>query len=141
MAANITFSSQYLTATLNQSIVGTRFIAETGYIRRKGYYELNPVFHYKFFPNSNLIINHGPGVKGDMFFDHSFSLTDRETQFSYNVEWINKSTSSIDLKETFISFSRHSIRPIQADFSLVKMKNFHWNEIGGIIRFRSPKTV
>ena len=49
-AANITYSTQYLTATLNQSWVGADYIAEVGYIRRKGYYEINPALQYKFFP-------------------------------------------------------------------------------------------
>ena len=74
MAANLTYSSQYLTATLNQSFVGSGYIAETGYIRRRGYYEINPMFQYKFFPESDIIINHGPGVRMDMLFNPSFFL-------------------------------------------------------------------
>ena len=44
VAANITYSTQYLTATMNQSWVGADYLAEVGYIRRKGYYEINPDF-------------------------------------------------------------------------------------------------
>ena len=54
-AANITYSSQYLTASLNQSWVAAGYISEIGYIRRKGYYEVNPILQYKFFPKSSAI--------------------------------------------------------------------------------------
>jgi hypothetical protein len=130
MAANITFASQYLTATLNQSLVGTGYIAETGYIRRRGYYEINPVIHYKFFPDSKIIINHGPGVKADMFFDPSLSLTDRETQLSYSIEWINKSTASIDFKETYIKLQGPFDPTNTGGLQLDKNEEFHWNEVG-----------
>ncbi|MCJ7449749.1 MAG: carbohydrate binding family 9 domain-containing protein [Bacteroidales bacterium] len=130
IAANLTFSSQYLTATLNQSIVGTGYVAETGYIRRRGYYEINPIFQYKFFPNSNIIINHGPGVKTDMFFDTSLSLTDRETQLLYSVEWINKSTTSVDVKETYIKLQAPYDPTNTGGILLNANEDFNWKEIG-----------
>jgi hypothetical protein len=130
IAAHLTYSSQYLTATLNQSLVGTGYIAETGYVRRRGYYEINPIFQYKFFPKSKIIINYGPGVKMDMFFDPSFSLTDRETQLLYSVEWINKSTSSIDVKETYIKLQAPYDPTNTGGVQLDADDDFHWKEIG-----------
>ena len=78
VAANITYSTQYLTATLNQSWVGADYIAEVGYIRRKGYYEINPILQYKFFPSASKIANHGPGIKLDLLSDPAFKITDRD---------------------------------------------------------------
>lgn len=130
LAANITFSSQYLTATLNQSLVGEGYIAETGYIRRRGYYELNPILQYKFFPKSNTIISHGPGLKTDMFFDSSFSLTDRETQFSYSVEWINRFVTTIDAKETYIKLLAPYDPTNTGGEQLVAGAEFNWTDIG-----------
>ena len=62
LSANIAYSTQYLTATLNQSWVGADYVAEVGYIRRKGYYEINPIFQYKFFPAASRIADHGPSL-------------------------------------------------------------------------------
>ncbi len=44
-----------------------------------------------------------PGAKMDMFFNpsSSFSLTDRETQLSYRIEWKNNSITPVDVKETY----------------------------------------
>ncbi len=130
IAANITFSSQYLTATLNQTAVGSGYTAETGYIRRRGYYEVNPIFQYKFFPESAIVINHGPGLKLDMFLDPSFNLTDRETQLSYRIEWINKMTSSIDVKETYIKLQDPYDPTNTGGIPFDTGRDFRWKEIG-----------
>ncbi len=130
MAANITFSSQFFTATLNQSLVGAGYIAETGYVRRRGYYELNPVFQYKFFPKSDVIISHGPGVKMDMFLNPSLSLTDREIQILYSAEWSNKSNTSIDVKETYIKLQAPYDPTNTGGLRFDAGEDFHWKEIG-----------
>jgi len=133
MAANLTYSSQYLTVTLDQSLVGAGYIAETGYVRRKGYYEINPAFQYKFFPKSNTIINHGPGLKMDMFFDPSLALTDRETQLSYRIEWVNKFITSVDVSETYIKLKAPYDPTNTGGIQLDANEDFHWNEAGASI--------
>lgn len=104
MAANIQYFSQFIKASINQSVVGEDYNAETGYIRRKGYYQINPEFQYKFFPHSSSIANHGPQIDIEMFFSphSSFELTDRETEFSYNIEWLNRNLLSLEYEESFI---------------------------------------
>src|SRR5450759_1638781 len=130
LSANITFATQYLTATLNQSWVGADYLAEVGYIRRKGYYEINPMFQYKFFPSSSKIANHGPAIKLDMLFDPSLMLTDRETQLLYQVEWINKSVVQVDVKETYIKLQTPFDPTNTGGDSLAVNEEFNWNEIG-----------
>lgn len=101
-AANITYSTQYLTATLNQSWVGSDYIAEVGYIRRNGYYELTPSLQYKFFPEDSKIANHGPGVKLDLYTDPSFRQTDRDVTLFYQAEWMNKSIAQIYAGSSYV---------------------------------------
>jgi len=101
-AINLTYSTQFLTATLNQSWVGADYIAEAGYIRRKGYYEINPSFQYKFFPSSSRIANHGPGMKLDLLTDPSFKLTDREGSLFYQAEWMNKSIAQVNVRSVYV---------------------------------------
>jgi hypothetical protein len=130
LAGNITFATQYLTATLNQSWVGADYLAEVGYIRRRGYYELNPMFQYKFFPSSSKIANHGPAIKLDMLFDPSLVLTDRETMLSYQIEWINKSLVMADIKETYIKLQFPFDPTNTLGDSLAANEEFNWKEIG-----------
>ncbi len=130
LAANITYSTQFLTATLNQSWVGSDYLAEAGYIRRRGYYEINPVLRYKFFPASSKIANHGPSLKLDMLYDPSLSLTDRETQLSYQIEWINRSILSVDTKETFIKLQFPFDPTNTGGVPLLADNEFNWQEVG-----------
>jgi len=132
MAFNIGYSSRYFTAMVNQAFTGSGYDAETGYVRRKGYYQLNPSFQYKFFPESSKIISHGPAIKLDTYMDpySSFSLTDRETQILYNVEWLNKSYMSVDFKETFIQLQDPFDPTNTGGLQLPAGSEYDWNEVG-----------
>jgi hypothetical protein len=132
MAANLTYSTQFITATLNQALTGSGYNAETGYIRRKGYYQLNGSFQYKFFPKNSRIIDHGPAIKLDTYMDpySSFSLTDRETQLSYIVDWMNKSSFSVDIRETYIKLLDPFDPTNTGGLQLAAGKGFNWNEVG-----------
>ncbi len=132
MAANLKYSTQYVTLSLNQALVGSGYLAETGYVRRTGYYEINPAFQYKFYPNSNIIVNHGPGLKMDLFFNpsSSFSLTDRETQLLYSIEWMSRNTLSVDLKNTFVRLRVPFDPTNTGGLQLAFDDKFTWNEVG-----------
>ncbi len=101
-AAILKYSTQYLTASLNQTFVGGGFISETGYIRRKDYYEISPVFLYKFFPESKIIVNHGPGAKVTYITDTDFRLTDRTIQILYSFEFTDRSILTAEASENYI---------------------------------------
>jgi hypothetical protein len=132
MAANLTYSSQYMTAILNQGLTGSGYNAETGYVRRKGYYQLNPSFQYKFFPKNSKIVNHGPALKLNTYMDpySSFSLTDRETQLLYYIEWLNKISFSVDFKETYIKLQAPFDPTNTGGLKLAAGEDFDWNEVG-----------
>ncbi len=132
MAANLKYSSQYLAASLNQIIVGKDFNAETGFIRRKGYYQIAPKIGYKFFPNSSKIANHGPGIETDMYFDpaRSFSITDRETEISYNIEWLNRNVFSLEYEHSYVKLDAPFDPTNTGGFKFNANDEFTWNEIG-----------
>jgi hypothetical protein len=131
MAANVTFATQYLAATLNQSWVGADYLAEVGYIRRKGYYELNPTFQYRFFPASSSIADHGPIIKLDLICNPSIALTDRITQFMYQFEWINKSILQFWTNENYIKLQAPFDPTNSGGTPLPVNEEFNWKEIGG----------
>jgi hypothetical protein len=128
VAANITYATQYLSATLNQSWVGADYIAEVGYIRRRGYYEFNPMFQFKFFPSSSRIANHGPSIKTDILLDPTFNMTDRESELSYQVEWVNKSVLRVDVEETSILLQSPFDPTNNNGIPLPANKRFRWME-------------
>jgi hypothetical protein len=132
MAANLTYSSQYLTASLNQALTGSGYNSETGYVRRKGYYQLNAEIAYKFFPENSRIISHGPSVELDAYMDPyaSFALTDRETQVSYRVETLKKNTFSVDFRESFVKLLEPYDPTNTEGLMLDAGEDFNWNEFG-----------
>jgi hypothetical protein len=130
VAANLTYTTQYISTSLNQSWVGADYIANVGYIRRKGYYEVNPTFQYKFFPSSSKIADHGPAFKLDMLFDPSMKITDRETQLLYQVEWMNKSILVVDVKEIYQKLLSPFDPTNTQSFPFAANQKFNWKEMG-----------
>jgi hypothetical protein len=130
VAANLAYTTQYITTSLNQSWVGADYIADVGYIRRKGYYEVNPTFQYKFFPSSSKIADHGPAFKLDMLFDPSMKITDRETQLLYQVEWMNKSILVVDVKETYQKLLAPFDPTNTQSVPFAANQKFNWKEMG-----------
>jgi hypothetical protein len=128
-AANITFATQYVNATLNQAWVGADYNAEVGYIRRKGYYEISPGFQYRFFPKSSRIANHGPIFKTMMLFDPTMMLTDRESEISYQVEWLNKSTVKVDLENDYVYLTDPFDPTNSGGVPLPADTDYKWNEL------------
>jgi hypothetical protein len=129
-AVNLTYSTQYLKATLNQAWIGEGYLSEVGYIRRRGYYELDPEIQYKFYPASGHLISHGPGFKLDMFFDPSLRATDRDAQLLYAFEWQNKNTLQFDVKDTYIMLQAPYDPTNTGGDSLATGQKFNWKEAG-----------
>lgn len=130
VSANVTYATQYLNASLSQSLVGTDYMAEVGYIRRKGYYEINPRIFYKFFPSASKIANHGPVLELDLFLDNESRVTDRETQLTYQIEWMDKSVFKIDFEDSYIVLLNPFEPTNTGGIPIPTGTEFRWNEIG-----------
>ena len=130
VAANVTYSTQFLKVLLNQSWVGSDYLAEVGYIRRRGYYEITPLIQYKFFPSGSKVANHGPGIRFNMLLDPSMRITDRETQLLYQIEWLNRSILQADIRETFINLQSPFDPTNTGGVPLAANEKFNWIEAG-----------
>lgn len=128
-AANITFATQYFNASLNQAWVGADYSAEVGYIRRRGYYEISPSFQYKFFPKSSRIANHGPIFKTGMLFDPGMMITDRESEVSYQIEWLNKSIIKVDLENNYVYLTAPFDPTNSGGVPLPANADYRWSEV------------
>ncbi|MGE5419161.1 MAG: DUF5916 domain-containing protein [Chloroflexota bacterium] len=101
-SGNINFSTRYFRAGMTGSWVGSDYISEAGYIRRKGYYEINPTFRYSMYPKGGIVLSHGPSLSLDMLYNKDFDLTDRQTSLGYNIGFRDRSQISIDLNELYV---------------------------------------
>ena len=130
ISGNIGYSSQYLKTAINLSWIGSDYLAEAGYIRRTGFYEITPSFSYLFYPaGSKRIISHGPGANFNAIFDSEFNLTDRETEFSYSVGWKNKSQLSVGIEEQFVKLSRAFDPTNTGGEKLASGEQFNWKSV------------
>lgn len=102
----LNYSTQFFKAGISTAWVGADFNAETGYIRRTGYYEISPAMSYSFYPSSGIVLSHGPALDFGLIYDPAMTMTDRQTALRYNIGFRNRSQISIDLSETFVLLDR-----------------------------------
>jgi hypothetical protein len=129
-AVNITYSTQFLTLSLKQSWVGADYVAEAGYIRRKGYYEIFPAIQYKFFPASSKIANHGPGTKADILTDPTLRITDRDATVFYQAEWMNKGIAQVNITSSYVMLQEPFDPTNSGGMPLPAGTDYNWNTIG-----------
>jgi len=65
-----------------------------------------------------------------MFFDPSMNLTDKEIQFLYQVEWMNKSILVIDTKKTYIKLLNPFDPTNTGGIPFSANEKFNWKEMG-----------
>ena len=131
IAGNILYNTRNIRASLNQTVVGADYFAEVGYIRRKAYYEVTPFVQYKLFPADSRIANHGPGIRSDFYFDYrTMTLTDRDLQLLYSVEWLNRSTLQADIRESFVKLRLPFDPTYTGGIRFEPLMKFEWMEGG-----------
>ena len=101
-AAMIQYETRQFSAGWNQTYVGGNYLAEMGFVRRKGYHKTAPEAGYKFYPQSDKLAYHGPALSADLFFDPDLSLTDREIDLNYTLSWIDRSSITLGLEEGYL---------------------------------------
>jgi len=130
LSGNFTYSNQYLKAGIEQSWIGSDYIAEAGYIRRTGLFEINPSVSYLFYPSgSKSIINHGPGAGLNAIFDQEFNLTDRQIKLSYSISWQSKSQLSLSIEEQFVKLRRSFDPTNTGGEKLAAGEQYNWKSV------------
>ncbi len=130
VSGSINYSTQYLKAGIDQSWIGSDYVAEAGYIRRTGFYEITPVVSYLFYPSgSKRILSHGPAASFGAIFDPEFTLTDRETELSYIIGWQNKSQLTVSVEEQFVKLSNAFDPTNTGGEKLRAGEQFHWKNV------------
>jgi len=128
-AAAIAYKTQQFSTGLSQAYVGGDYIAEMGYIRRTGYYQIQPLIGYKFFPVSDRIANHGPTLTAEAFFTPDLSLTDREIELGYAIEWMNRSRISIEFEDGYVKLLEPFDPTHSGGDTLAAGSEFWWKEV------------
>lgn len=134
-ANSIRYATQFWLITIDQAWVGENYEAEVGYIRRNGYFRLNPEIRYRFFPNHRTLANHGPILEMDTYLDAGWKITDRVLEAGYQWTWLNTSTLTLDYTHTYVKLP-FAFDPLHSDGEkFAEGTEFNWNE--GALAFSS----
>ncbi|UCG27934.1 MAG: carbohydrate binding family 9 domain-containing protein [Bacteroidales bacterium] len=102
LTGTLAYNTQQFSVSWDQFRVGENYLADMGFIRRKGFHQTNPAVRYKFYPLTKRVANHGPGLEVNLIYDPDFSLTDREIQFTYSLEWQDRSVIRLELVDGYV---------------------------------------
>ena len=135
VSAYIRYSNRNFSASLDQTLIGSDYVAEVGYIRRTGYFETSPGFKYTFYPADSRILSHGPSVNFDIILDPDYNMTDRETQFSYTIGWKNRNQLVLSVSEQFVMLGRSFDPTNTGGIKLAAGSEYNWRS--GTLKFAS----
>lgn len=99
--ATLAYNSKHLSLRMSQTSVGENFLAETGYIRRRGYNFLGPDLALIFVPNKK-VVSHGPFANIENYYDADYSLLDHLWKFGYKMEFSNTVTLQAGIYDNYI---------------------------------------
>lgn len=102
LGTSLSYETQQFIAEWNYRMVGSDYLAETGFVRRKGYQEFSPWMGYKFFPKSKKIVSHGPAAWFNMLVNTDFEKTDHQYRLFYEVEFIDRTNVELSFSDQFI---------------------------------------
>ncbi|MDX2246014.1 MAG: DUF5916 domain-containing protein [Bacteroidia bacterium] len=128
LAGNVTYNTPTLLASWNQAWVGADYLAETGFVRRKGFFRTNPEVKYKFFPANSSLANHGPGGGIEMYFDPQGKLTDRITGLNYSFNWLNLRSITAEIRENYVRLLTPFDPTNTGGDTLARGTDYQWNE-------------
>ncbi|HAH26309.1 MAG TPA: hydrolase [Prolixibacteraceae bacterium] len=86
----LAYNARQLHGAVVQATVGDNYIAESGYVPRKGYQRINPEFGYLWIPNRR-VVSHGFSLGGNYYFNSGYNLQlDHEVTLQYKFEFKNR---------------------------------------------------
>jgi len=128
-AGMISYATQKFKAGLSQSYIGGNYLAEMGFVRRRGYIQTTPTIGYQFYPNSKRVTSHGPSLAADFFFEPDMTLTDRDVNLNYSLTWADRSRITAGLGETYVMLLE-PFDPTNTGGAMIPAgTEFNWREI------------
>ena len=128
-SGSIIYATRYLQASFDQSWVGAEYVAEVGYIRRKGYLESTPSLAYTFYPDNTKILTHGPSADFNIIFNPELQMTDRQTQIGYSIGWRNRNLLSFNVNEQFVALNRAFDPTNTGGVALETGSDYNWKNV------------
>ncbi|MDP2041679.1 MAG: DUF5916 domain-containing protein [Algoriphagus sp.] len=129
-AANLRYSSGNLTWNWQHEYVSENYTAEVGFVPRNGFYRINPMLGYRWFPKSQKILSHGPDFNTSLFFNMGGEKTDNTSYIAYNVRFRSQSNLTAWLAYDFVKLQRPFDPTNFSGISLATGTEHSWNAMG-----------
>lgn len=82
--------------------VGDNYNPEVGFARRTGYQRTAATVSYRFYPDSKVVNNHGPGIDFDVLGNDSYGVTDYDVNFLYDIKFQNTSNLRLRFRGEYV---------------------------------------
>jgi hypothetical protein len=113
--ATLSYNTKHIQARLSQTSVGENYLAEVGYVRRRGYNFLGPEITYLFVPNKR-IVSHGITLENENYYDPGYRKIEHENTISYEFGFQNSSVVQFGYKDFYVE--------LQDDFDPTHIRDY-----------------
>lgn len=90
------------TVDVTSQQVGTNYLPEVGFVRRRNIFQTTPQVWYNRYPGGGIIQRHGPGVSGDLVTNHDFELLDWNTSLNYRIVFRSTARFNLQARRNFL---------------------------------------
>lgn len=129
-AANLRYSSGNLTWNWQHEYVSKNYTAEVGFVPRNGFYRINPMVGYRWFPKSEKILSHGPDLNTSLFYNIDGEQTDNTSYAAYNVRFRSQSNLMAWIAYDFVKLQRPFDPTNFSGITLESGTEHRWNALG-----------
>lgn len=129
-AANLKYASGNLTWNWQHEYVSQNYTAEVGFVPRNGFFRISPMVGYRWFPNSEKILSHGPDFNVSMFFNTNGVQTDNTTYATYSVRFRSQSNLLGWVAYDFVKLQRPFDPTNFSGETLATGTEHSWNAVG-----------
>jgi len=100
--AVLNYSTLRWDVSWQHQMVGENFNAEVGFVPRTGFNRINPSVAYRFFPKSDKVVSHGPGIEQQLWWNEELGMTDSNFSLFYEFTFTNTSNFSVALLNDYV---------------------------------------
>jgi hypothetical protein len=129
-AANLTYASRTWNATWQHEYVGKNYVAEVGYVPRKGYVRMAPQLTRLFFPKSKKILSHSIQATSSLFYDTELKPTDNESYVLYRMTFRTQAVLSGWVSHDYVKLLRPFDPTNSGKDTLATGTEHQWNATG-----------
>ena len=136
-SARLNYNTLRWQARVFAQSIGENYNPETGFARRRGYNRVAATLEHRWYPESGIINNHGPGVDFDVLGNQRFGTTDWDINLLYEINFRNTSRFSMRLRREYV-FLFSSFDPTNTDgVELPEGTEYTYNRV--IARYTSDR--